>query len=110
MVDKVIARRFSQQTQRYIMTTAMSGSLVVLFWSFVQLSCKQGNNICYSCIGFLLAAWCLPTKCNPRLLLVVQTTIALSLTQMLAGFFRDSDVPAASLHYVELSTLINCQN
>lgn len=26
---------------RYIMTTAMSGSLVVLFWSFVQLSLKS---------------------------------------------------------------------
>jgi len=48
----------------YIMTTAMSGSLVVLFWSFV-------------------------------LLLVVQTTIAPSLTQILAGFFKNTDVPVA---------------
>jgi len=48
----------------YIMTTAMSGSLMVLFWSFV-------------------------------LLLVVQTTMALSLTQILAGFFKNSDIPDA---------------
>jgi len=46
------------------MTTAMSGSLMVLFWSFV-------------------------------LLLVVQTTMALSLTQILAGFFKNSDIPDA---------------
>ncbi|CAJ1408869.1 unnamed protein product [Effrenium voratum] len=48
----------------YIMTTAMSASLIILFWSFV-------------------------------LLLVVQTTIALSLTQILGGFFQDSEVPAS---------------
>lgn len=31
----------------------------------------------------------------PRLLLVVQTTIALSLTQVLVGFFKDANVPVA---------------
>ena len=34
---------------------------------------------------------------EPRLLLVVQTTIALSLTQILGGFFQDSEVPVAGL-------------
>lgn len=34
---------------------------------------------------------------HPRLLLVVQTTIALSLTQILAGFFKNTDVPAPCL-------------
>ncbi|CAE7241336.1 SCN11A [Symbiodinium sp. CCMP2592] len=48
----------------YIMTTAMYGSLVVLFWSFM-------------------------------LLLLVQTTIAFCLTQILGGFFHAADVPVS---------------
>ncbi|CAE7190439.1 SCN11A, partial [Symbiodinium pilosum] len=48
----------------YIMTTAMYGSLVVLFWSFM-------------------------------LLLLVQTTIAFCLAQILGGFFHATDVPAS---------------
>ena len=75
------------------MTTAMSGSLVVLFWSFVQLSLKsvESRALCWA----ETPAVRMPQY--PRLLLVVQTTIALSLTQILAGFFKNADVPAPCL-------------
>ena len=88
---------------RYIMTTAMSGSLMVLFWSFVWLSLSwiQWSSPRCTFKGLIMSQWHFNGSLlhlasqHLRLLLVVQTTMALSLTQILAGFFKNSDIPAA---------------
>ena len=62
----------------YIMTTAMQGSVTVLFWSFVRLGNGQRPR----------------EKPIPRLLMVVQTLIAFTLNQALDSYFRDQSKPA----------------
>ena len=52
----------------------------------------QGSN--YVCLSDFNGSCCSQSQ-HLRLLLVVQTTMALSLTQILAGFFKNSDIPAA---------------
>ena len=76
------------------MTTAMQGSVTVLFWSFVFLGLVSIEDVC---VG---RKWHPPCNCAlpMRLLMVVQTLIAFTLNQALDSYFKDKTKPATSPH------------